>query len=154
MWKFFLTIIDLYVNDKGLLDEFIFQASVPLINYMQKNPEQFRQAQFEGYGSCMDLLFSLIGKIFHNARVKEDEIDAICAVTLLVAMLENVQGIESSLPNIIGFIVKELQEAQTPDYKCMLSQGLCMCLWYNTQQTLGSLEQMGCTQSFFNLLLA
>lgn len=24
MWKFFFTIIDLYVNDKGLLDEFIF----------------------------------------------------------------------------------------------------------------------------------
>jgi len=39
MWKFFFTIIDLYVNDKGLIDEFIFQASVPLINYMQKNPE-------------------------------------------------------------------------------------------------------------------
>lgn len=64
MWKFFFTIVDLYVNDRGLIDEFIYQASVPLINYMQKDPEQFRNAQFEGFGSCMDMMFNLIGKIF------------------------------------------------------------------------------------------
>ena len=34
MWKYFFTIVDLYVNDRGLIDEFMFQASVPLINYM------------------------------------------------------------------------------------------------------------------------
>lgn len=70
MWKFFFTIVDLYVNDRGLIEEFIFQASVPLINYMQKNPDQFRNAVFDGFGSCMDMMFNLIGKIFHNAREK------------------------------------------------------------------------------------
>jgi hypothetical protein len=39
MWRFFFTIVDLYVNDRGLIEEFIYQASVPLINYMQKDPE-------------------------------------------------------------------------------------------------------------------
>ena len=39
MWKFYFTIIELYLNDRGIIEEFIFQASVPLINYMQKNPE-------------------------------------------------------------------------------------------------------------------
>lgn len=51
---------------------------------MQKNPEQFRNAVFDGFGSCMDMMFSLIGKIFENARLKECEIEAICAVTLLI----------------------------------------------------------------------
>ncbi len=89
MWKFFFTIVDLYVNDRGLIEEFIFQASVPLINYMQKNPDQFRNAVFDGFGSCMDMMFNLIGKIFHNAREKECEIEAICAVTLIIQMLES-----------------------------------------------------------------
>ena len=57
MWRFFFTIIDLYVNDRGILDEFIHQASVPLINYMQKDPEQFRNAHFDGFGSPTDMLF-------------------------------------------------------------------------------------------------
>jgi len=47
-------------------------------------------------------------------------------------MLESLPGIDSSLHNIMEFFVKELGEAETPDYKCMLAQGICMCLWYNT----------------------
>lgn len=112
---------------------------------MQKNPEQFRNAVFEGLGSCMDMMFNLIGKIFENARLKECEIEAICAVTLLIQMLESIQGIDQSLHNIIEFFVRELGEAETPDYKCMLAQGISMCLWYNTSQALMSLEQLGCT---------
>jgi hypothetical protein len=152
MWRFYFVLVDLYLNDKGILDEFIFQASVPLINYMQKDPEQFRTAHFEGFGSCMDLMFALIGKIFQNARIKECEIEAICAVTLIIQMLESLQGIDASLPNIIEYLVKELQDSKTPDYKCMLAQGLCMCLWYNSTQTLLSLEQLGCTASFLQLV--
>ncbi len=119
---------------------------------MQKNPEQFRNAVFDGFGSCMDMMFNLIGKIFFNAREKQDEIEAICAVTLIVQMLESLQGIEGSLHNIIEYMVKELSVAETPDYKCMLVQGLSMCLWYNTAQTLQSLEQLGCTQNLFALI--
>lgn len=100
---------------------------------------------FEGLGSCMDMIFALIGKIFENARLKECEIEAICAVTLIIQMLESIPGIDSSLHNIIEFLVKELVDAKTPDYKCMLAQGICMSLYYNTQQTLVSLEQLGCT---------
>jgi len=55
-------------------------------------------------------------------------------------MLESIQGIDSSLHNILEFFVRELQEAETPDYKCMLAQGISMCIWYNTTQTLMSLE--------------
>ncbi len=140
MWNFYLVIIDLIVNNKGILDEFIHAASVPLINFMSKNPEQFRTATFEGHGSCMDMMFSLIGRIFETARAKEDEIEAMCSVTLLIALLENIPGIESSLHNILEFLIKELNDAKTPEYKCMLSQGICMALWYSSQHTLQSLE--------------
>ena len=121
MWNFYLIIVDLIVNNKGILDEFIHAASVPLINFVSKNPEQFRTATFEGHGPCMDMMFTLIGRIFEVARVKEDEIEAMCGVTLLITLLENVSGIESSLHSILEFLIKELGSAKTPEYKCMLS---------------------------------
>jgi len=69
----------------------------------------------------MDMMFNLIGKIFENSRAKDCEIEAICAVTLLIQMLESLQGIEGSLHNIIEYLVRELADAETPDYKCMLA---------------------------------
>jgi len=78
---------------------------------MAKSPDQFRTATFEGQGSCLDMLFSLIGRIFTVARVKEDEIEAMCAITLIISLLENIQGVESSIPNIIDFFIKELTHA-------------------------------------------
>lgn len=69
----------------------------------------------------MDMIFAFIGKIFEIAQAKEDEIEAMCGVTLLMSLLENVQGIESNLPNILEFFIKELSTAMTPEYKCMIS---------------------------------
>ena len=101
MWKFFFIITDLYNNDRGIIDEFIHEACVPLINFMQKNPEQFLQAHFEGFGSALDVMFNLIGRIFQVSQAKEDELEAICAISLIIKMLEAIQGIEASLGNII-----------------------------------------------------
>lgn len=39
MWNFYQIIVNLILNDRGILDEFLPQASVPLINFMSKNPE-------------------------------------------------------------------------------------------------------------------
>lgn len=152
MWNFYVVIVDLVVGNKGVLDEFLPQASVPLINFMNKSPNDFRAAHFEGRGSCMDMMFALIGRIFEVAGAKECEIEAMCAVTLLIALLENVVGIEDSLPNILQFLVRELQAAKTPEYKCMLSQGVCMALFYSATHALAALEQMGVTGSFVELL--
>jgi len=69
----------------------------------------------------MDMMFALIARIFEISKVKECEMEAMCAVTLLIAMLENVPGIESSLHNILEYLVKELSQAKTPEYKCMIS---------------------------------
>lgn len=120
MWKFYFTIIDLYVNDRGIIDDFMYQASVPLINYMQKDPEYFSNAVLEGR-SCMEMMFNLIAKIFENSKAKECEIEAICAVTLIIQMLESLPVIDGTLHNIIDLLFKELNSAETPDYKCMLA---------------------------------
>ena len=55
-----------------------------------------------------------------------------CAITLIINMLENIEGLEASMPNIIDYFVKELSGAETPDYKCMLMQGFSMCIYYNS----------------------
>lgn len=89
MWKFFVTIIDLVVNNKAVLDEHIPSVAVPLINFINKDPVQFLQANFDGH-SAMDMIFSFIGRIFTVSKEKDDEIEAMCAVTLLIALLENV----------------------------------------------------------------
>jgi hypothetical protein len=132
----------LIVNDRGILDEFLPQAAVPLINYMSKNPEAFRNATFDGQGTCLDMMFNLIAKIFTNAREKEEEIEAMCAITLVNSLLENIPGIEGSIKNIIDFFVRELGQALTPEYKLMLSQGICMSFWYNADATILALEQL------------
>ncbi len=121
MWNFYMVIMDAILNNKGILDEYLAQVAVPLINYMNKSPDEFRNANFEGQGSCMDMMFSLIARIFEISKVKECEMEAMCSVTLLIAMLENVSGIESSLHNILEYLVKELSQAKTPEYKCMIS---------------------------------
>lgn len=36
-------------------------------------------------------------------------------------MLESLPGIDGTLHNIIDLLVKELNSAETPDYKCMLA---------------------------------
>ena len=65
----------------------------------------------------------------------------------MINLLENIQGIEATLPNIIEYFIKELNVAKTPDYKSMLMQGLSICLWYNASATLGALEAMNATSN-------
>lgn len=152
MWNFYQLIINLIVKDKGILDEFISLACVCLINFMSRSPDQFRSATFEGQGSCLEMLFRLISRIFQIAKAKEDEIEAICSITLVISLLENVPGIEATLPDIVNSFVSELSTAKTPEYKSMLMQGLSMCFWYNAPATLSSLEAMGATTGILTYL--
>lgn len=40
-----------------------------------------------------------------------------CAVTLIMSLLENVPGIDSNLNGIIGFFINELNVAKIPEYR-------------------------------------
>jgi hypothetical protein len=57
---------------------------------MAKDPQTFLTASFNGSETCLDITFSLIGKIFEMAKENEDEIMAMTAVNLINALLENV----------------------------------------------------------------
>jgi hypothetical protein len=96
---------------------------------MSKSPETFRTAVFEGQGSALDMMFGLIGRIFTVAKAKEDEIEAIYAITLVISLIENIPGLESTLPELINHFISELSLAKTPEYKLMLMQGISMSLW-------------------------
>ena len=84
----------------------------------------------------MDMTLNLANKAFTMARDMNDEIEAVTAITLLNAMLENINGLQPILPDILGKFLDELQQAATPDYQIMLTQGVLMCLWYDFGLTL------------------
>jgi hypothetical protein len=50
MWNIYLLIADSLLTDKGILDEYIEIISVPLINFMNKDPVTFKTAMLEYRG--------------------------------------------------------------------------------------------------------
>jgi len=67
------------------------------------------------------MLFGFITKIFKDGREMEDEIHSMCAVTLIMAILEHLgEGISEHMHTINQFYLQELQDAQTSHYKNML----------------------------------
>lgn len=56
MWSYYPIMMDSFINNKGILDEYIPQTAVPVLNYISKNPQQFMQANFFG-ASASDLVF-------------------------------------------------------------------------------------------------
>ena len=48
MWRFFKHIIQIYLEGRGIIDDIVTQASVPLINFMVKAPDQFKQGLPDG----------------------------------------------------------------------------------------------------------
>jgi hypothetical protein len=143
MWQFYAHIIDTYVGNKGILDELLQAAGVPLINFMVKDPENFKTGNFNGQ-SPLDMIFKFIQKIFADGRELGDEIHSMCAVTLIMALLEHLgSGIENHIHTINQFYLSELTNAETTHYKNMIIQGVMMNLWYNQQVTIQSLQSLG-----------
>jgi len=100
---------------------------------MVKAPNEFKNADFGGgQGTPLDLIFKFVTKIFSDGRELGDEIHSMCAVTLIMAILEHLgEGIESHIHTINQFYLQELSGAETQVYKNMLVQGLMMNFAYN-----------------------
>lgn len=54
------------------------------------------------------MICQLIGQAFELARLKEDEMESIGVVGLFNSILENVQGIESTIPGVVQLYITEL----------------------------------------------
>ena len=84
-----------------------------------------------------------------------DEIHSMCAVTLIMAVLEHLgEGIEQNLHTINQFYISEMATAETKHYKNMLIQGIMMNLWYNQAVTIQSLQSLQQVESVFNFILS
>jgi hypothetical protein len=65
MWNFYILICESLLNDKGILDEDLCVVSVPLINFINKDPATFRTTQFDYNGqktTCLDIFCQVVGK--------------------------------------------------------------------------------------------
>ena len=98
------------------------------------------------------MTWNLALKAFELANTKSDEIEAICAVTLLNGMLENISNLQGILPAIIDKYLSELSQADTADYKVMLLQGIMMCLWYDYGVSLTKFEEVSATANIFQVI--
>ena len=101
------------------------------------------------------MMFNFINKIFHDGtNVLADEVHSMCAVTLLMAMLEHLgEGISDSIHQINHFYITELKSAETSHYRNMLIQGIMMNFWYDQATTIASLDNHGHLDDVFNFIL-
>ena len=154
MWQFYAHIVDSYLQDRGVLEQLVSQAAVPLINFMVKAPQEFKTANFEGHGTPIDMMFRFIAKIFSDGRELDDEIHSMCAVTLIMAILEHLgDGLQQQLHTINQFYLEEMAAADTKNYKNMLVQGIMMNFWYDQSLTLQSLQATGSLDTVFAFIL-
>lgn len=152
MWNFYLLLVDACLNNKEQITEVIEAAIVVLINFISKNPDQFRDLNLNGYGTCLQMMMEVISKLLQSAKNDQDEMKAMNPITLINSIVENVNGIDAFLPGIIQTLLGELSTANVPEYRCMLSQALCMCLWYNPASTLQSLDFSNACVPFVELV--
>jgi len=88
MWGIYSHIISSYLNDRGVLDGHISAASVSLINFMVKAPTDFKTAKLNNQ-TPLEMILEFIEKIFADGTELDDEIHSMCAVTLIMAILEH-----------------------------------------------------------------
>jgi len=61
MWGVFSHLINSFLTDKGVLDGFISVASVSLINFMSKAPEDFKNAKMGNSGQTpLDMTLQMV----------------------------------------------------------------------------------------------
>ena len=126
MWNFYNLITTYLLNENEILDDYIILACEPLHIFISKNPETFKTATINGSQTCMDVMFTLIGKLFQQFDGMEtDEVDETCGVKLITTIIENVGGIEAQLPNILQYLVNQLTKSKSPDYKRSILTALC-----------------------------
>lgn len=135
MWKFYFQIITGYLKNDGVFDDLISQASVPLINFMDKAPDVFRDQPMMNGLTPLAYMFEFIQKVLKDGKALEDEIHSMCAVTLIMALLEHVPGLDQHIHTINQIYLNEINDLETQNYKNMITQGIMMLFHYNLTTT-------------------
>jgi hypothetical protein len=130
------------------------QAAVPLINYMVKSPNDFKTLILTNGQTPLQMMFSLIAKIFQEGKEMEDEMHSMVAVNLIMALLEHLgEGLSEQIHVINGFYLSELSAATTSDYKNMIIQGIMMNISYDQNASIQSLKAHQALDQVFDFIL-
>lgn len=153
MWGLFNAIITSYMTDRGIIDENISAASVSIINFMAKAPEDFKSANINGK-SPLQMVLEMIQRIFEQGKEMQDELTSMCAITLIMAMLEHITGVQEYMHTINQMYIHELSIAETGDYKNMIVQGIMMNFWYDQCYTIQSFNSLGQLDKVFEFIIS
>lgn len=103
MWLFYQELCRHIIQQTGFLEDVMDQAAVPLINYIGK--DGFKTISLAGT-TPLSLMFEAIKVIFNESKLKNDELGAMVAVTLTMAILENVTQLDQGqLESIIQYFM-------------------------------------------------
>ena len=98
-----------------------------------------------------------IAKVFEDGRALNRELISMCGVSLVIALLEHLgmgsPEVVQHIPTINQYYLQGMTEAQGPDYKKMIVQGLMMNIWYDMNVTLESLKQLDAVDAAMGFIL-
>jgi len=121
---------------------------------MVKAPQEFKTADFGGT-TPLDMALAYVSKIFSDGKELNDEIHSMCAVPLIMALLEHLgDGLQEHLGTITGLYLDEMAVAETKEYKNMIIQGLMMNFWYDQPTTIQALQGRGALDNVFSFILS
>ena len=133
MWNFYSLIIETFLN-KGILDEYVTQASVPLINYMVKAPDLFKQGLPDGR-KPLEMILAYIAKCFNDGKELEQDTIQMTGVSMIISLMEHLgkgsPEVSQHIDTINTFYLQGLKETQNKDFQSMLVQGMMMNFWFD-----------------------
>ena len=154
LWRMFPKIVGLveYNLDKTWEYGLIGPGIIWIMNYMQKDPDTFLNAQMESGETPFASTVSLISKIISDSHQTEDYLLHKTGTDLIISLLENLHGrIDDSIHNILELLVTEVQKYSDRWVRHLIIQAISMCFAYNAALTFQIIEEMNWTQGIFEL---
>ena len=96
------------------------------------------------------MMMGMIQKILNDSTMSNDEMEAMCVIPLLNAMIENLSGMQGVIQSVLTQFTQALATSKTLDYKKMLLQGISVCFWADMPTTIAALEQTGGNSTYLN----
>ena len=152
LWRNFPKIEGLveYNLDKTWENELIGSGVIWIMNYMQKDPDSFLNAQMESSETHFASTVSLISKIISDSHQTKDYLLQKIETDLIISLLENLHWrIYDSIHNILELLVTEVQKYSDKWVRHIIIQAISMCFAYNAALAFQIIEEINWTQGIF-----
>ena len=130
-----------------------------LKNYISRDPEGMMKVPGKNWAkSHLAMMFPFIRRYLEISRKKEDFMDSISVLSIIIAMFENLLGkLDDDMPELLRILFIELNhQLKLPARKkskplmSMIFQAISMAFTYNPQLVFLWLENATLTQQVFN----